>query len=344
MDTEDKILQEIQKVASNGRSGEVLWRMRSDDGALDVTYGDADRPFFIASATKLYVTAILAQLQSEGRLEWDSPIAAYLPDLELAGLSASRGRDLGSEITVQQVMAHTAGLPDYFEGKRQDGSTTFSQALGADFGWDLSDVLTWSRDIGPDAPGKGRYSDTGYQILGAVIERLDARPFAQSVHERICTPLGMPSTYAFSRTDVDRYGSVAPLHVGNHPVTIPQAMASVQADGGIVSTLADGMRFLDAFLTGTLFPPATLAWICSDWHRIFFPLEYGNGIMRFRMPSLLTGFRRVPPFVGHSGASGVVMFRNDEVGITVVGTVNQAKHRSMPYQLMVRTTLAAARR
>ena len=58
----------------------------------------------------------------------------------------------------------------------------------------------------------------------------------------------------------------------------------------------------------------------------------------------ITGFRRVPPFVGHSGASGTVMFRSPELGLTVVGTVNQVKHRSMPYQLMVRTALAAGGR
>lgn len=344
MGTEDKILREIGKVASGGRSGEVLWRMRSDDGAVDVTYGDANLPFFIASATKLYVTAILAQLHAEGLLRWDSPIAAYLPDLDLTGLSTHQGRDLGPEITVQQVMAHTSGLPDYFEGKRPGRATTFAQALDADFSWDLGDVLNWSREIGPGAPGKGRYSDTGYQILGAVIESLDARPFAHSVHERICTPLGLERTYVFSLGDIDRYDTVAPLRVGDSTVTIPQAMASVQADGGIVSTLADGMRFLDAFFDGTLVHPTTLQWICSDWHRILFPLEYGNGIMRFRMPAIMTGFRRVAPYIGHSGASGTVMFRAPDLGITVVGTVNQTKPRSMPYQLMVRTTLAAARR
>ena len=331
VDTQANILREIDKVASSGRAGEVLWSIRSDDVALDVTYGDADRPFFIASATKLYVTAILAQLHAEGSLRWESPIAAYLPDLDLTGLSAHQGHDLGSEITVQQVMAHTAGLSDYFEGKRPGGQTTFAQALRADFGWDVHDVLTWSREIGSGAPGKGRYSDTGYQLLGAVIEHLDGHSFAQSVHERICMPLDLERTYVFSIDDIDRYDTVAPLRVGESTVTIPQAMASVQADGGIVSTLTDGMRFLGAFFDGTLVHPTTLAWICSDWHRIFFPLQYGNGIMRFRMPSLLTGFRTVPPFVGHSGASGTVMFRSPDLGITVTGTVNQAKHRSLPY-------------
>lgn len=344
VDAHSKILREIEKVASRGRSGEILWRMRTDDRTVDITYGDAGRPFFIASATKLYVTAILAQMHAEGRLQWSAPIAAYLPDLDLTGLTTRAGRDVGAEISVQEVMAHTAGLPDYFEGKRPGGETTFARALRFDFGWDVHDVLTWSREIGPGTPGKGRYSDTGYQLLGSVIEQLDGRSFAESVRARICVPLGLESTYVFSQADAGRYDTVAALRVGDRAITIPQAMASVQADGGIVSTLDDGLRFLDAFFDGSLIDPSTLAWICSDWHRIFFPLEYGNGIMRFRMPAVMTGFRRVPPFIGHSGASGTVMFRSLDLALTVMGTVNQAEHRSMPFQLLVRTALAATRR
>jgi hypothetical protein len=59
--------------------------------------------------------------------------------------------------------------------------------------------------------------------------------------------------------------------------------------------------------------------------------------MRLRLPAVMTGFRRVPPFIGHSGASGTVMFRCPDRGVTVVGPVNQVKQRSMPYKLLVRT-------
>ena len=107
-------------------------------------------------------------------------------------------------------------------------------------------------------------------------------------------------------------------------------MASVQADGGIVSTLDDGLTFLEAFFAGRLFPPALLAEMQRDWHRIFYPLEYGTGIMRFQLPRAMTGFRRVPAFIGHSGASGTVMFACPDRGLTVVGTVNQTTQRSMP--------------
>ena len=327
----------VEAADRSGATGEVLWRVRSDDGRVDVTHGDPDRPFFIASATKLYVTAILAQLRQEGRLSWDDPAARHLP----AGLldPLPRGRDL----TVRELMAHTSGLADYFEGRRPDGPPTIERAIAADLAWTVEDVIAWTRAMRPGIPGKGLYSDTGYQLLGALIERVDGRSFAVAVRARVTEPLGMAPTSVFGPADVPRFDEIAAMRWGDGFLRIPLAMASVQADGGIVSTLDDGLSFLDAFFAGRLFPGELLGEMQADWHRVFFPLQYGTGIMRFSMPRLLTGFRAVPPLVGHSGASGTVMFRSPDLGLTIVGTVNQAKHRSMPYQLMVRTALAARR-
>lgn len=331
----------VGKTAGDARAGEVLWRMRADDGRVDLTYGDPDRPFSLASATKLFVTTILAQLRDEGRIDWDAPLAGYLPALDLTGIVVVRGADRSGLMTVRAVMAHTSGLADYFEGQRPDGPSTFARVLQQDFAWDVNDVLGWTRELAPATPGRGHYSDTGYQLLGAAIEAIDGRSFAEAVQARIAEPLGLTGTYCFGLDSLDRYDDIAAIRVGRATPRIPLALASVQADGGIVSTLADGLAFMDGFFGGELFPAALLAEMQVDWHRVFFPLEYGTGIMRLRMPAVMTGMRRLPPLVGHSGASGVVMYRCHEKGLTVVGTVNQAENRSMPYQLMVRTAVAA---
>lgn len=326
-------LNKILAAASNrGNTGEILWRMRSDDGSLDYTFGDPNRPFFIASATKLYVTAILAQLRAEGVLDWDSSLSDLLPHLPL--------RDLLGNATVREVMAHTSGLADYFEGSRRVGLSTFDRVIDKDFSWNVNDVITWTVDMKPAVRGKGLYSDTGYQLLGALIEKLDGCTFTESLHTRISQRIGLDNTYCFSPETLSRYSEVAPLMHGDHALNIPLAMASVRADGGIVSTSRDSLIFIDAFFGGELFPTELLSEMETDWHSIFRPLEYGTGVMRFKLPRLMTGFRRVPPFVGHSGASGTVMFRCPDYGLTIVGTVNQTKKRSLPYQLMVRTSLA----
>jgi len=324
----------VAQAAHRLRPAHLLWSLhRSTDGST-LTYGDPDQPFFIASATKLYVTAILAQMRSEGLLSWDAPIADLLDQLPL--------RPLVGDATVREVMGHTAGLGDYFEGKRRAAPSTFAQVVTGDFGWDVHDVLAWTAEVPHGVRGRGLYSDTGYQLLGAVIEKLDHHSFADSVRMRIAEPLDLRHTYVFDHSSLGDYERISPLFSGDVRLHIPQAMASVQADGGIVSTINEGLVFLDAFFNGRLFPAELMPEIAGGWHAIFRPLEYGTGIMRFALPRVMTGMRRIPPFIGHSGASGTVMFTCPELGLTVVGTVNQIRNRSLPYRLMVRTALTAS--
>ena len=129
---------------------------------------------------------------------------------------------------------------------------------------------------------------------------------------------------------------------GERPVAIPQAMASVRADGGIVSTALDGITFLQAFMTGRLFPTEYLDEMQRTWNPVFPPLEYGVGMMRFALPRYYTLFKEVPPMVGHSGASGAVLYYVPALDLYVSGTVNQIKKRSLSYNLMTRLVMACA--
>ena len=338
---EQRIRRLIEKGAADRRTGEVLWRVVAPDGSLDVAHGDLDRPFFIASVSKLFTVVCLAQLRVEGRLDWDAPIAGYLPDLDLGGLAVENGRDVSAEITVREVMSHTAGLADYFEGSRPDGPTTLERALQSDFGWGEAEVIEWTRAMTPARRGRGLYSDTGFQLLDGVVERLDGRSFAESVRARITEPLGLDHTYVFTTDTLDRFDEMAVIRYGDRDLRLPLLLASCGGQGAVVSTLRDGVTFLQAFFDGRLFDAGLHDEMLTDWHRIFSPLEYGTGVMRFRLPAVFTGFRSYE-FQGHSGASGVVWYRDARSGTLVVGTVNQLKQRQLPYQLMIRTAAAAA--
>ncbi len=337
---EQRIHRLIERSVADRRTGEVLWRVVSPDG-LDAVHGDLDRPFFIASVSKLFTVACLAQLRDEGRLDWDAPIAGYLPDLDLRGLAVDGGRDVSGEITVREVMAHTAGLADYFEGPRPDGPTTLERALRSDFGWGEAEVVEWTRAMTPARRGRGLYSDTGFQLLDGVVERLDGRAFAESVRARVTEPLGLAGTFVFTPDTLDRFDEMAVIRHGDRELRLPLLLASCGGQGAVVSTLRDGVTFLQAFFDGGLFETTLLDEMLTDWHRIFSPLEYGTGVMRFRLPAVLTGFRSFA-FEGHSGASGVVWYRDARTGVIVIGTVNQLQQRQLPYQLMIRTAAVAA--
>ena len=127
---------------------------------------------------------------------------------------------------------------------------------------------------------------------------------------------------------------------GKEPVAIPKAMASVRADGGMVSTAREGLIFLQALMTGELFPRSYLDQMQREWRRIFTPLEYGTGIMRFALPRYFSPLRPAPPMIGHSGASGAVLFTVPDLDLYISGTVNQIRKRSLSYNLMVRLVFA----
>lgn len=312
------------------------------------TYGDVNAQYFIASITKLYTATVVLQLVHRRILELDAPIARYLPADLVRGLHVLDGIDRSEAITVRQLLAHTSGLPDYFEERGADGTTTFGRALAGGPGWTTGEAIAIAKaemkpHFPPGSPGRAFYSDTNYQLLGAIIEAMTGDTYAAALEAGIFAPLGLSRTYLFSRAKVDRYDTVSPLLMDTAQIRVPEVMASVWADGGIVSTAAESLQFLRAFVAGELFPGEDLPDMQREWRRIFFPLQYGMGIMRFALPRVMTGFRSVPAMIGHSGASGAVAFYAPRTDLYVTGTTNQVKKRSLSYQLLTRIVMLAGR-
>jgi D-alanyl-D-alanine carboxypeptidase len=328
----------LERLCSRGKAGEVLLAVESADGQRSYRFGDGQRPFFIASATKLYVTALMARLRERGRVDWDAPFVRYLPALDTRGLHVLRGADHTERITIRQLLAHTSGLADYFEGPREDGPPTFTRVLAGDFAWTAQDVVRWTRThqrqvFAPGVGNRASYSDTNYQLLGAILEHAHEASFAEVLARELAAPLGLDATWCFSQATLDRYDQVATMLHGRAPLRIPLAMASVGADGGVVSTLDDSLRFSRAFFGGALFSAPVLRELQAEWRRIFFPLQYGTGLMRFALPWFMSPLRRFPALVGHSGASGAMMFFCPDWGLYVAGTVNQVAQRSLSFRV-----------
>ncbi len=290
---------------------------------------------FIASTSKLLATAMVMRLRHAGRLHLDDPVLRFFPDGELKGLHRIGDTDHTPAITVRHLLSHTSGLPDYFEGRRRDGTRLADGLLaGRDMSYGLGEVIAWSRDeMRPHfPPGTGRralYSDTNFYLLGEVIARTHGSPLPKALSELVTAPLGMQHTH-FSSAGLD----AMPMRFGKTTLNTPRAMASMPVDGGIVSTGNDMLAFTRAFFSGALFPPAWLAEM-ADWRRVFFPLHAGIGMLQFRLPRLLSPWRRMPVLLGHSGISGAFAFHCPERGIALAGTVNQIANRSRPYRFML---------
>ncbi|MBP2472247.1 D-alanyl-D-alanine carboxypeptidase [Crossiella equi] len=215
----------------------------------------ADARFRIGSQTKTMSAVVLLQLVDEGKLRLDSKLADLLPEVAANGLV-----ERADEITVQQLVQHTSGVPDYFSRPGSSAPvfdifdfTTYHRPL---------DVVETTRGLPRTGePGeKFTYSNTGYTLIGMIIERLTGRPLAREFDRRLFGPLGMSRTYQTTRPPE---GIEGPHGHGYYPDAtgvlrdVDRFNASwANAAGGVVSTTRDISAFQRAFHQGRLLPPA----------------------------------------------------------------------------------------
>jgi CubicO group peptidase (beta-lactamase class C family) len=217
------------------------------DGLVRVsTYGYADMKtglrvapetmFEIGSISKSFVALTLMQLRDEGKLDLGKPIVEYLPWLKINSKFAA--------ITTHHILTHSAGLP---------GAPLLLDAL-------LGELWTAYE------PGKRfLYSNTGYNILGFLIEAIDKRPFADAMRARMLTPLGMTASSPIITTDLRKVMAIGyePLQEGK-PYSVNGPLAEAQwvevdiAAGSVASTPSDMAKYMRMLLNRGALPKGRL--------------------------------------------------------------------------------------
>lgn len=317
----------------------VILRVSSGDGHVDFKgcagIATADTLFPIASITKMFTAALIMQLVDDGLITLDRAVHSVLSGVDLSGVHVVKGVDHGRALTIRHLLHQTSGLADYYES-----DLAVDLKDGRDRSYDLNDVLQMTKALpaqaAPDS-GRSHYSDTNYQLLGAVIEAVTGQTYEQALQGRICEPLGLRQTGGLHGTDVG-----LPVYHGDKRLDVPQILTSMSSDGGIISTLDDMLVFLRAFLNGQVFNSDSAPQM-RQWNRLFFPLQYGYGLMRVKLPLWMTLFRRTPELIGHSGASGSFAFYAPEPDIYLIGTFNQTDAPRRPIGFMFKVLGLVAR-
>ena len=282
--------------------GHAVWSKA--DGFMDLAKtqrATPDSKFRIASLTKAFTATIVLQLVSEGKVALDDPIAKGLPDLP----AAWKG------VTVRQLLNHTSGVPSPTEVpdslERLDVPQTPAQIIGQ--------AADKPLDFPPGT--QFRYSNMGYVVLGALIERLDGRPLARALQARILKPLRMSNT----RLDEGGRGLVSEGFDGDGKPAQAIDMALPYAAGGIVSTANDMAKWLAAQGSKRLLPQRLWeeAWkpgVRADGT----PTQYGfgwelgeiNGVPTIEHDGSIPGFTTLVKRVPAKSLSVVVLTNADD--------------------------------
>ena len=279
--------------------------LRSPDRAF--TYGDQETAFHAASIGKLVTGAIVLRLVEAGRLTLDARVDALLPAVELEGLF----RDDAPAPTVLELLQHYSGAADYFEGHR--GTSVLNELLAhPELPWTPAELLDFARErLRPvGRPGERfHYSDTGFVLLGRIIEELEGRPYHEAVHAHVIDPLGLTRTFLPRlTTPAEGDATLAPAWVGRHELSAVPGLSAGWAGGGIASTTADLLSFSEALHGGALVSDEHLALMATPRGRFRTGIHYGAAMMELRLEGFSPLLRGRSRPLGHLGSLGTSLF------------------------------------
>ncbi|MFP2903905.1 serine hydrolase [Pyxidicoccus sp. 3LFB2] len=200
-----------------------------------------DTKFRLGSITKQFTSMVILQLVAEGKLQLDDALTKHLPDYR---------KDTGDRVTITHLLNHTSGIPSYtglpgfFENESRNPIT-------------VSDLVKrfCSGDLQFEPGTKYAYNNSGYVLLGAIIEKLTGKTYAQSLQERIFDPLGMKSTgYDVSATVLSKRASGYDFQPDGYTNAAYLDMNIPYAAGALYSTVEDLYLWDRALYLDTLLP------------------------------------------------------------------------------------------
>lgn len=274
--------------------GLVAAVVRDNDTLLLRPYGTADvewnvpmpldAMFVIGSVTKQFTAVAVLQLRDAGKLSLDDAITKWLPDFDTRGHT----------VTLRQLLGHTSGIGDFTETP-EFGSLSTNIRFPRDSAYALL-----QRTPPQFAPGEMQiYNNSGFWLLGLVVEQASGMTYEDYVEQQIFAPLGMTrSMYCHSDENVPRRAHgyfVSRDSVVRRAWTIWHTWPF--AAGSLCSTVGDMVTWLQALHGGRVLSPASYADLITPARlNDGTPLRYGMGLQVGPDPSGLM-------YLGHGGRS-----------------------------------------
>ena len=298
-------------------------------GELNGSPIQADQPFHVASVGKAFTATMIGILIDENKIALDDRISSYLPDDVLDGLFIYHGTDFRDEVTVGQLLSHTSGVADYFADKTE-GYPSIQELMinDPDKFWTPAELVAFSRDYQSPvgSPGeKYHYSDTGYILLGMIIERVSGQSFDAMLQEKVFIPLNMNDTYVmFYSEPVNGFRPIADVHLAGVNVKDHQSLSIDWAGGGIISTANDLAIFIRALNNDKIISQETLNSLYQFEQKYRTGMYYGHGFIEYHFGEFFPTLKSMPRFTGHMGILGTQMFYSKSTDTVYISSFGSA--------------------
>ncbi len=306
----------FQKARSKSPQRPLQIRVYSQKLGLNYCFPDdsTNQPFHTASIGKQFTAVLVLKLAEKGRLDLSDPIVRYLSPVMLERLFVYQDHDYAQQVTIEHLLGHTSGVADYFEGKTISGRPFIEEVLANPrFHWTPQALLDYSRDhqAAAGAPGKVfNYSDTGYILLGLLIETITGKSFSANLDDEIFNPLGMDNSYLMfypgSRNIPNK--TIEKVWFNGVEISEYESLSCDWSGGGVISTTADLLKFNQALRDGGLVSPKNLEAMDACQHKFRQGIYYGLGMMEIRFKEFFFLLGGLPKVKGHIGILATHLF------------------------------------
>jgi len=254
----DALVAQLDSIARNyvdeaPASGLTVAVISHGDTLLLRGYGDRDRErhlaaepstvYRVGSITKQFTAAEVMRLVEKKKIRLDDPITKYLPQYPQ-----------WSAVTVRQLLNHTSGIHSYTESAEWRKHWAEDLTPGALVAFVAKDTLDF-------APGtKWHYDNTGYMLLGMLLERVNGQPYAAQLERDFFKPLGMrTAAYCPSKPADPRYATGYSRDNGAFKQATYLSMTHPYAAGALCMSVPDFLRWQSALMRGKIVSRASLA-------------------------------------------------------------------------------------
>jgi CubicO group peptidase (beta-lactamase class C family) len=307
-------------LAESGAPSVAVAVIRGDDTLAFAAYGTANiaasraatpaMVYEIGSITKQFTAAAVMRLVEQGKVKLDDDMSKYVPQFPLQG----------RHVTIRQLLNHTSGIHSYTESP--DWQKTWSKDLSPD------EIIAFvARDTFDFAPGSAwRYNNTGYVMLGMVIEKASGQRYADYLASQFFKPLGLKhTTYCPSKTTDPTFASGYTKTSGIEPATY-LSLTHPFAAGALCSTVGDLVQWQRALAFGKVVSPASYKLMSTaDTLNNGKKLNYGFGLS----PSTVLGHNIVAHTGGIPGFATAAIFSPDDT-LSIVTFTNFDKQSPNP--------------
>jgi len=255
--------------------------------------------FRLGSITKQFTAASILLLEERGKLKIEDPVKKYMPDAPAAW----------DKITIFHVLTHTSGIPSFTSFPDYESRET--QAMTPE------KLVEWFRDKPLEfEPGtKWNYSNSGYVLLGYLIEKISGQSYSDFVQQNIFTPLGMKdSGYDSSSTVIAHraagytQGKSGPVNAGFVHMSIPFSA------GALYSTTEDLLRWEQGLFGGKVLKAESLAKMTTPFKQDY---AFGLGV------STNNGHKMIAHDGGIQGFNtSLAYYPDDKLVVAVLANLN----------------------